>query len=197
MSADRPGFLRPAAKPSPDERLRDFARVQVRAGLLEPAALLAEVREAVEADLPDAEPDGLARTLVDAARADLLAEQRDWDLPTDHDRLQAAFADLRAADVLVLQAVDDHWVADAELRRRAAAGRPARGAVWFTAPDVWHAVDHGMLELNVWHGDTANVAPGEPLLDLVVGTLAAYDLSAHFDEGRVEVGAAWRKPLTD
>jgi hypothetical protein len=64
---------------------------------------------------------------------------------------------------------------------------------WFTAPDVWHAVDHGMLELNVWHGDSANVAPGDPLLDLVVDTLARHGLAAHFDEGRIEISASWHR----
>jgi len=180
---------------SPHERVADFARVQVRAGLLETEALHAEVRAAVVAELPDDEPQDTALTLVAQAAAGLLAEQQGWERPTDHERLQAAFTALEEQGVVVLQAVEDHWDADAALRRLTAAGRPPEGALWFTAPDVWHAVDHGMLELNVWHGDTANVAPGDPLLDLVVTTLASHGLAGHFDEGRVEVTAHWRKPL--
>ena len=61
---------------------------------------------------------------------------------------------------------------------------------------MWHAIDHGMLELNVWHGDTANVAPGDPLLDIVIDSLRAQGLAAHFDEGRVEVAAFWHRRLT-
>ncbi|MDQ3663979.1 MAG: hypothetical protein M3353_04880, partial [Actinomycetota bacterium] len=153
------------------------------------------VTAAVQAELPGEPADATARALVADARTTLIDEQADWESPTDHDRLQAAFQDLGYRDVVVLQAVEDHWVADATLRRLAAEGRSPRGAVWFTPPDVWHAVDHGMLELNVWHPDTANVAPGEPLLDVVVDTLAAHGLAGHFDEGRVEVAANWRKPL--
>lgn len=195
MTADRGGFFRSGPKVTPQQRVHDFARVQVRAGLLEPAALYAEVEAAVAAELPDRAFAATARELVAEARADLVAEQRQWETPTDHNRLQAAFAALVERDVLVLQAVEDHWVVDAWLQRNSAEGGHHVGAVWFTSPDVWHAVDHGMLEINVWHADTANVAPGDQLLDLVVDTLAAHGLAAHFDEGRVEVGAFWHKPL--
>jgi len=50
-----------------------------------------------------------------------------------------------------------------------------------------------MLEVNVWHANTANVAPGDALLDLVVEAFAARGLHAHFDEGRVEVSAHWQR----
>ncbi len=187
------GIFRTGPKVSAEERVRDFARAQVRAGLLDDGAVLREVTEAVAHDQGATEPAAVAAALVSEARDELVAEQSTWTDPTDHARLQAAFDDLAAADVVVLQAVEDHWVADGELRRRAADGEPTRGVVWFTAPDVWHAVDHGMLELNVWHADSANVAPGEPLLDLVIDTLARHGLPAHFDEGRVEVTAAWQR----
>ena len=183
-------------KVSAQERVRDYARVQVRAGLLDRAAQQAEVETAVAAELPGEDPASTARTLLAEAQAVLAAEQAGWQRPTDHDRLQAAFAALTARGLVVLQAVDDHWVAAEELRRLAAAGTPPEGVVWFTAPDVWHAVDHGMLELNVWHADTANVAPGDRLLDAVVEALAEHGLEGHFDEGRVEVAASWRKVLT-
>lgn len=189
------GFFGSTAKVSPQERVRDFARVQVRAGLLDSDALLREVAASVEAELPGESPVATARELVADARTALLEEQNLWEAPTDHDRLQGAFDDLAQRDVVVLQAVEDHWVANAALRRLDAEGRSPLGAVWFTPPDVWHAVDHGMLELNVWHPDTANVVPGEPLLDVVVDTLAAHGLEGHFDEGRVEVAAHWHKPL--
>jgi hypothetical protein len=182
-------------KVSPQERVRDFARVQVRAGLLDPAAQQAEVETAVAAELPGEDPASTARALLAEEQAVLAAEQTAWSRPTDHDRLQAAFDTLTKRGLVVLQAVDDHWVAAGELRRLAAAGTPPEGVVWFTAPDVWHAVDHGMLELNVWHADTANVAPGDRLLDVVVEALADHGLAGHFDEGRVEVAASWHKVL--
>ena len=55
-----------------------------------------------------------------------------------------------------------------------------------------------MLELNVWHGSSANVAPGDALLELVQQTLAARGIASVFDEGRIEVSLAWeRRPVTD
>ena len=173
------------------EQLRDYARLQVRAGFLDSDALVTEVAEAIAADLPAADAGVLAEQWLAEESAALSQEQRSWAAMTDYDRLEAAFAELAHAGVVVLRACDDHWSANAELTRLAAAGRPPRGIAWFTPPDVWHAIDHGMLELNVWHGDTANVAPGDELLDLVLDVLARHGLSAHFDEGRIEVGASW------
>ena len=73
----------------------------------------------------------------------------------------------------------------------------AGGYIWFTAPDVWHAVDDGMLEVNLWHGTSANVAPGDHLLDAVLSCLARHGLRARFDEGRIEVDAHWQRRLAD
>lgn len=196
MSDSLGGVFRSGPKVSPQERTRDFARAQVRAGLLDHAAVLSEVTEAVGAELRVANPVTVAAELVARARAELADDEHTWPDPTDYDRLQGAFAELAVAGVAVLQGIDDHWTANAELRRRADEGRPPRGVAWFTAPDVWHAVDHGMLEVNVWHADSANVAPGDALLDLVVDALAGHGLAAHFDEGRVEVSAAWHRRLT-
>src|SRR5690606_7742592 len=115
-----------------------------------------------------------------------------WPDPTDFDRLQAAFAALERAGFVVLQGCPDHWAAKQALEQR-----PARGAVWFTPPDVWHAIDEAMLEVNLWHPDTANAAPGDALLAEVLGALEAVGLAAHFDEGRIEVTARWqRRPGT-
>ena len=71
-----------------------------------------------------------------------------------------------------------------------------KGLVFFTDTDVWHAVDFGMLELKLWHPDTANVAPGEPLLEDVLSLLHHYDLPAVFDEGRIEVTLDWQRRVT-
>jgi len=187
------GVFRTGPKVTPQERVRDFARAQVRAGLLDDEAVLREVTEAV-ADEQDVEaPAVVAADLIRAARHELAVDEQTWPSPTDHERLLAAFDELSAADVVVLQGIEDHWTAAEVLRGRAAEGRPPVGVAWFTAPDVWHAVDHGMLELNVWHGDSANVAPGDQLLDLVIDTLGRHGLAAHFDEGRIEIAASWHR----
>ncbi|MPZ60427.1 MAG: hypothetical protein GEU93_03835 [Propionibacteriales bacterium] len=178
------------------DELRDFARLQVRAGYLTEDESRAEVAEAVRAELPDenAPEQVAARWLAECERA-LEAEQRGWPDTTDFDRLLVAFDDLRMAGIVVLPACEDHWSATAELERLEATGARPHGIVWFTHPDVWHAIDHGMLEINVWHGDSANVAPGDVLLDTVLETLSRHDLPAHFDEGRVEVSVHWQRRL--
>ena len=180
-------------KVSPEQHVREFTRSCVRAGLLPDDAVLNEVEQAIETELPTrrAESESLARTWVAEARAELARDQADWPEVTDHDRLQAAFAELEQAGIVVLQACDDHWSAKAELDRRA--DSPPRGIAWFTPSDVWHAIDEGMLEVNVWHATTANVAPGDALLDDVVAVFERQQLPAHFDEGRIEVSAHWLK----
>ncbi len=179
----------------PEERVRDFARSCVRAGLLTDEQLRAEVTEAIVTDLPG--PTGaaeeLARAWVEEARDELLSEQEGWPEATDYDRLQTAFAELETLDVVVQQGVEDHWSAKAELDRRAAAGRPVHGVAWFTPSDVWHAIDEGMLEVNLWHGSTANAAPGDELLEAALTVFDKHGIPALFDEGRIEVTARWQK----
>lgn len=180
-----------------EQHVREFTRASVRAGLQSLDRTRAEVVTAIEADLPErsAESEELADRWIDEAREELRVDQQGWPEATDYERLQSAFEELELADVVVLQGVDDHWSAKEELDRRAAAGARPRGIAWFTASDVWHAVDEGMLEVNLWHGNTANAAPGDPLLDEMLGIFEKHGLSAHFDEGRVEVDAHWHRRL--
>jgi hypothetical protein len=180
-----------------EEDLRDFARVSVRAGLTGSEEIQAEVSAATRAELPERadEADALAAAWIEEAREQLRIDQQSWPEATDHERLQSAFAEIELLDVVVLQGCDDHWAAKAVLDERAAAGDPPRGIVWFTPSDVWHAVDEGMLEVNLWHGSTANAAPGDELLLDVLGVLEKHGLDAHFDEGRIEVDAHWHRRL--
>jgi hypothetical protein len=59
--------------------------------------------------------------------------------------------------------------------------------------DVWHAVDEPMLELNVWDRVGTNQRESDPLVERVIEACAAEGISAHFDEGRVEVVARWQR----
>ena len=167
----------------------------MRAGLLNDSQLRDEVAAAIRADLPDRAGDAedLARNWVDGTRDQLVREQDGWPEATDYDRLQSAFAELETVDVVTLQGVDDHWSAKAELERRDSAAARPRGIAWFTGSDVWHAIDEGMLEVNLWHGTTANVASGDELLDDALTVFDKHGLPAHFDEGRIEVTARWQK----
>lgn len=176
------------------EQLRTFARCQVWAAYRSPAEIRAEVYDAVLAELR-AGDDAAAFTdqLIVEVRAEHDAVARSWPSTTGYDRLSAAFNDLRANDVVVLEAVDDHWTASETLARLADEGRRPTGILYFTHPDVWHCVEHGMLELNVWHGDTANVGPGDDLLDVVLHTLGDNGIEAIFDEGRIEATLDWQR----
>ncbi len=179
-----------------ETHVRDFTRSCVRAGLLSEQELYDEVVLAIRTELPGTDsPQALARSWIAEFRVELATDEVAWPDETDYDRLQSALAELAAAGVVVLQGCDDHWAAKQALEERAAAGNPARGVAWFTPSDVWHAIDEGMLEVNVWHGTTANVAPGDTLLDDVVAVFERHRLPAHFDEGRVEVTAHWRRRL--
>ena len=182
---------------SPEEHVRDFTRSCVRAGLLDERQLHDEVVLAISTELPERADEAreLAAAWIGEFREELRVDQESWPEASDYERLQSAFEELELGDVVVLQGVDDHWAAKAELERRGAENRLPRGIAWFTPPDVWHAIDEGMLEVNLWHGTTANVAPGDELLDDVVGVLAKHGLDAHFDEGRVEVTAHWHRRL--
>ena len=178
-----------------EDHVREFTRSCVRSGLLSDAEVYDEVLLAIRTELDAADPGTLARSWIAEFRAELASDEAGWPERTDYDRLQSAFTELTVQDVVVLQGCEDHWTAKALLDERNAAGTPPRGIAWFTPSDVWHAIDEGMLEVNVWHGSTANVAPGDVLLDLVVSVLESHGLPAHFDEGRVEVSAHWQRRL--
>jgi len=188
----RPRQLRREAALDFDE-LREFARVIVRSGYLDADSARAEIAEAARDDHGVADAAGAAEDLVASELAELRRESADWPAMTDYDRFTEALEELRTRGIVTLPYVDDHWAATAELERRDELGERVAGVAWFTPPDVWHAVRHGMLELNLWHGDSANVAPGDDLLDEVLEVLHRHGLAAHFDEGRIEVAVRWQR----
>ena len=177
-------------------QLRTYAVVQVRSGYADAGSVRADVAAAAREEFPDpAQAAAEADRLIAQAHGELARDAAGWGPETSVDRFLAALRELEGHDVVVLEAVDDHWAADAELRRRAAAGAVPRGIAYFTPADVWHAVEHQMLELNVWHGDSANVRAGDPLVTLVEQVLARHGIASHFDEGRLEVTLAWNRRL--
>lgn len=172
------------------EETRAWVDVLVRAGFGSAEEVRAQVVEALREDHRAADAEATAEAWIAAATDRWRAEAGGWSDRTDHDRLQEAFDALERRGILVLQGCADHWAARDELTGRDPA---PRGIAWFTVPDVWHAVDEGMLEVNLWHGTTANAAPGDELLDTALGVFATAGLSARFDEGRIEVAAYWRR----
>ncbi len=178
---------------APEDELQDWSRLQVRAGFLDDVEMRTEVVSAINAEMPGVDADVLARAWLGGASGQLRRDAATWAEETDYDRLQAAFAECEEHQVRVLQGIEDHWSAKAEFDRQAGSDPAPRGIVWFTAADVWHAVDQGMLEVNLWQGSTANAAPGDPLLDSVMSCFSRHGLSAHFTEGRIEVSAYWQR----
>ncbi|MFF0345722.1 DUF6891 domain-containing protein [Kribbella sp. NPDC004875] len=179
-----------------DERtareLRGLARVLVRSGYADHAAITAALTEAVQEDAPSMDAASLVPLLIGEAVMDLDAEAAGWPVTTDPDRLDAVLAELESRGLVVVRYTSDHH----DARKWLEAAANPRGLVFFTDTDVWHAVDFGMLELKLWHPDTANVAPGDPLLDDVLELLHRHDLPAVFDEGRIEVTLDWQRRVT-
>lgn len=127
--------------------------------------------------------------LITEAVADLEADAATWPAQTDTDRLDDVLDELEALGLVVVRYCADHH----DARKALEAATEPKGVVFFTDTDVWHAVDFGMLELKVWHPDTANVAPGEALLDDVLALLAGRGIQAAFDEGRIETTINWQR----
>ncbi len=179
------------------EQLGNYARVLVWSGFRPLDDVRADVLDAVRDEVKDnAEARRLTDEFLGAAERSLSEAAAKWPDPTDYDRLQAALTELEDAGILVLQACEDHWSAQEMLQTTAAAGVRPRGIAYFTHTDVWHAVDHGMLEINVWHGDSANVATGDELLAFVQATLSRNGIESLFDEGRIEADVTWqRRPV--
>jgi hypothetical protein len=172
------------------EATRAWVADLVRSGLLDDDDLLSQVEDAIAADHPELAAPETAAAWIAEERASWIADAATWPEVTDHDRLVQAFSALEQRGIVVLAGVADHWVARDELRRRTP---PPAGVAWFTTTDVWHAIDAGMLEVNLWHGTTANAAPGDALLDDAIAAFAGAGLDAHFDEGRIEVSAHWQR----
>jgi hypothetical protein len=166
-------------------------RSLVRSGLGTPGEVRAQVVDAIASDHRWLDAPAAATEWIDAEQASWREDAAGWSEPTDYQRLQAAFAELEDRGFVVLQGCTDHWAARAVLDREAGA---VRGVLWFVPTDVWHAIDDGMLEVNLWHPDGANAAEGQPLLEEVLGVLAGAGLPGRFDEGRIEVSAFWHRP---
>ena len=169
--------------------LRGLARVLVRSGYADRAAVTAALTEAVQEDAPSADSASLVPELIDEALHAVQEDAKVWPDETDPERLDVVLAELESRGVVVVRYCTDHH----EARKILEAAADPTGLVFFTDTDVWHAVDFGMLELKVWHPDTANVAPGEPLLEDVLALLRARDLPAVFDEGRIETTLTWQR----
>jgi hypothetical protein len=170
--------------------LADFARLVVRAGYLNRAHVLVEVGNFVRAELDDdTEAGELTDRLVTDAEEEIRRDQRNWPERTDNDALAEVLAELTELGYLTLEYCQDHFDASAELRARPR----AKGIVFFTETDVWHAITERMLELKVWHADTSNVVSADPELAEVLDSLRRHGLPAQFDEGRIEITMTWRK----
>ncbi len=170
--------------------LRGLTRVLVRSGYADDGQVRSAVADAVREDARGVDPVPLTDQLVTDAVSELQADAAAWPEQTDCDRLDAVLAALEARGLVVVRYCADHH--DARRALEVVPGNVA-GVAFFTDTDVWHAVEFGMLELKLWHPDTANVAPGDALLDDVLALLREHGLAATFDEGRIEIGLDWQR----
>lgn len=176
-----------------EAELRDFARLQVYAGLLDASACRAELAAAIRAELPQQATNGdvLARAWLAKAVADQAEQARTWPTPTDTDRLDAALTECEEHEVLVFRGVEGPQVVAEELEQRTG----LRGALWFTPSEVWHAVDHGELTLTLWSADGAPAVREEPLTGAVTSCLSRHGLRVldRADGGGLRVACRWQR----
>lgn len=176
-----------------EAELRDFARLQVYAGLLDPSARRAELAAAIRAELPQqaTNADVLARAWLAKASADHADEAANWARPTDTDRLDAALTECEEHEVLVFRGVAGPPVVASALEQRTG----LRGALWFTPAEVWHAVDHGELTLTLWSADGAPAVREEPLTGAITSCLSRHGLQVldRVDGGRLRVACQWQR----
>jgi hypothetical protein len=174
---------------TPSEATREWVADLVRSALWPDDQVRTQAVAAIAVDHPELAAGETADAWIAEAHAAWREDAATWPEVTDHDRLDEAFRLLEQRGIVVLEGIADHWVARDELERRTP--KPA-GVAWFTPTDVWHAIDAGMLEVNLWHATTANAAPGDELLEQALAAFTSAGLEAHFDEGRIEVTARWQ-----
>lgn len=178
-----------------EAELRDFARLQVYAGLRDPEAQRAEVAEAISAELPQqaTNADVLARAWLAKATADHAEQARSWPATTDTDRLDAALTECEEHEMLVLRGVDGPQTVTRELEHRSG----LRGVLWFTPPDVWRAVDRGELALTLWSADGAPAVREEPLTGAITSCLSRHGLRVldRVDGGVLQIACRWQRRL--
>ena len=160
------------------------------------AEVRADVYDAALAEERDPErASRLTDELVAAARRELAAAS---DGLAVADRLRAvcsgALAELRAHDIVVLEAVDDHWTASATLETLAAAGRHARGA-----SPTSRCPTSGTPSSTACSRSTSGTAtPRTSRRATLCSTsslevLGEHRIPAVFDEGRIEATLAWQR----
>jgi hypothetical protein len=174
------------------ERMID---IDVRSGLYDEGAIIEAVSELIAGEQgPDGAEmgDALApfRALVSAALAQAAAGERDFPPRTDNDRLDDAFADLSARDIVTGQAVGLTVQEGAALMDQAVVemtggdvGRLPRGSVYYHRQDLERALEGGGLSLAFTsyaehEGATADIGRE------VVHVLAHHGLSTRWDGTR-------------
>ena len=173
-----------------EDDLRRFARVLVQAGFGSAQDQVAELSDAVHAELPHTDSLILARAWLAAAHQQWCADAAAWGLVTDHDRLLAAISECAAHDLPVLAGVDD---IDEVRHHVAASPRAVRGVAWFSRQSVWDAVMEGVLRIDLRHPDGTVVGAGAPLAEAFTSCLRRHDIPARYVSGRVEAATHWRR----
>lgn len=173
-----------------EHELRESARLLIRCGLGEEVELEAEFRALVEAQMPGSDAAILARAWWAGARRAWESDADRWPVPADHARWEDALGECRRNDVVVLQGVSSLSEVRASVED---VGRSVRGVLWVTRDAVWHAIDHGVLEVGLRHGNGAPVEDGDPLSSAVVTVLGRAGLTARCVRGGLHVEMRWQR----
>lgn len=175
--------------------LRERARLTVRAQLVGAEAQLGDLEEAVRQALPHTDAKILARAWLVAEQRRHAADAAQWSHPTDHDRLVAALDECAAHGVVVLLGVKDPSTLKEAVGARIVDRQPdtaLRGVLWASEADVFHAVDHGILDVRLLLPDGTPAAGEDHLTSAVTQCVQRHGLRVRYHRDRVQVALRWQ-----
>ncbi len=144
------------SQPPPElqSQIQSLVTLEVKGGFGDRDEIIERVLETLEMDMDDFDPDDFEPMVAQSTDEYLKAhqlEQATWTEPTDCDRLDAVFAELEAAGILVGQnygETQDDAIADlSEVFDEHPETENLRGYVFYTHQDLERVIENGLLAL--------------------------------------------------
>jgi hypothetical protein len=186
-----------------ESQIQSLVALEVKGGFGDRDEIVERVLESLEMEQGGFDPDALAPVIAQSTDEHLMAhrlEQASWTQPTDCDRLDAVFAGLEGAGILVGQNygdTQDDALADlSEVFDEHPESENLRGYVFYTHQDLERALESGSLALGfgMANDDGPNaVAVGKTIADAFRG--AGFQVKWNGKLGaRIEIGKIdWKR----